>query len=269
MTVILRRQLLLRALILAGLAALIGLVLTVFVFSPAVDPLLGGGAAARTTGSTVIRLLLAGMGGVGLAAGLGLTLFGAWSRDLDRAGQILQDAAPPADDSDDRTGVSGNFAEAAARLADSAHRGSETGLSLRRLEAAVVALGRRFEGLSGDDLEPWRAGADAGPAEQALLRGLNGWIEAIRGGRDRTAGLLADVEDHLVGVHETIDDVTRALAGREADEARNRLLRLRAAVLRVERELAAVRRRMGGAPVERLTESDFIGPEGGGPATQE
>ncbi|HEX7879009.1 MAG TPA: hypothetical protein VF720_06335, partial [Candidatus Eisenbacteria bacterium] len=43
-------------------------------------------------------------------------------------------------------------------------------------------------------------------------------------------------------------------------ERRRLVSRARKALGQVERELSAVRLRMGGAPVERLTEADFVEP---------
>lgn len=264
-----RVTLLFRALALALTGAALGAAAVVVFFLPAADPLMTGFGPAGSPLGVALRLLLALLVSGGLAAGLALGLFRSWSRDLTRTSQILQESSPPADHSDAGEHPPGGFAESAGRLAETAHRGRETRDSLKRLEESVMALARRLELVAGDELESWPHRAEADPAEQALLKGLNVWIEGIRSGRDRTAGLLAEVEDHLVGVHEAVNDVARALAGVEAPAARDRLLRVRTAVMRVERELAAVRRRMGGAPVERLTENDFIGPESGGPATQE
>ncbi|TPW04686.1 MAG: hypothetical protein FD129_2861, partial [bacterium] len=108
-------------------------------------------------------------------------------------------------------------------------------------------------------------GPDASSAEAALGRAVNVLLDTVARSRERTGTLLAEVEDHLLPVQEALTELESILTLDGAPAAafleRRRLVsRARNAVGQVERELSAVRLRMGGVPVERLTEADFVEP---------
>jgi hypothetical protein len=247
--------------VLAAVLATTGLV--VLVFSPGFTAMAGRiGLPAGPTGAW-IRLALAALGGALFGAVAALLLLRGPARDSARLRALLQELGGLADESSRDALESTAPAELAARGVEAVRRGREAEAARVRLETALRELSRALAVAPDEDVPSLRLPRESGPVETALVGSVNGLIESSRKHRDRMAALLAEVEDDLVPVHEALVDLERHLAGDGGSAAagveRRRLVsRIRRALAQVERELEAVRHRLGGTPVERLTEADFV-----------
>jgi hypothetical protein len=253
----------LRPLLVALFAVLATAGLVVLVFSPPFTTLAGRlGFPAGPPGAW-IRMAVAALGGLLAGALAAFFLFRGPAREAARLRPLLQELGASADESNREALESAAPAELAARGVEAVRRGREAEAGRARLESALGELSRALAVAPDDDVPSLRLPRESGPVEAALVGAVNGVIESSRRHRDRMAALLAEVEDDLVPVHEALADLERHVAGDNAGAAasfeRRRLLaRVRRALAQVERELEAVRHRLGGTPVERLTEADFV-----------
>jgi len=210
---------------------------------------------------------------LGLAAGLGVaagwTTSWLMSRrtrlELQRLLRLLQEGLPPADEEVESAIVSAAPLVVAEQVAAAARRGREAASQLSRLEQALTRLAQALGSAVETPTSLPGIGPDALPAEAELDRAIKALLDSVGRNRERTGTLLAEVEDHLFPVQEALNDLESILTLDGAPAAafleRRRLVsRARNAVGQVERELSAVRLRMGGAPTERLTEADFVEP---------
>jgi|GEM_PF-2994680 len=235
---------------------------TVFFFWPWAMP---EAFALTGPGGAFLRLGLAALVGTG-AGWLTSWLMSRETRhELSRLLPLLQEGLPPADD-DDGSAI-GPVAPLvmAEQVAAAARRGREASNQLSRLELALTKLAQSLGSAVEAETTLPVINPDASSAEAALGRAVNVLLDTVNRNRERTGTLLAEVEDHLVPVQEALTGLESILTldGAPASaflERRRLVSRARNAVGQVERELSAVRLRMGGVPVVRLTEADFVEP---------
>ncbi len=249
----------------AGVASVVTALATVLLLSPwAMPPALDTGLLGGPVGA-FLRLGFATL--LGMTAGALTARF--MSRqtfhELRRLMPLLQEGLPPADDKEESAIVSAAPLVVAEQVAAAARRGREAANQLSRLEQALSRLAHSLGPavLAKGSLPV--IGPDALPTEAELGRAINALLDSASRNREGTGTLLAEVEDHLLPVQEALTELETVLTLDGAPAAafleRRRLVsRARNAVGQVERELSAVRLRMGGAPTERLTEADFVEP---------
>jgi hypothetical protein len=239
--------------------------LTILLFSPAA--MTGVDAAGGITPlAAFLRIGAAALVGTGAGALAGWVLARRDLAELGRLVPLLQEGLPQADDSSgsaDQPSLA--LLPMAEQVAEAARRGREASGQLARLEAALSRLVRSLGTAADSDVTLPAVGPEASGAEAALGRAVSALVESSQKTRDRTGTLLAEVEDHLLPVQEALGELEAMVTAEGTPAAvyleRRRLVsRARKALGQVERELSAVRHRMGGTPVERLTEADFVGP---------
>jgi hypothetical protein len=255
----------LAALAAALVAALMTAGLTMLLFSP-IAMNAGADDPGVTPLAAFLRIGAAALAGAGAGALVGWALARREMAELARLFPLLQEGLPPADDS----GGSADqplpaLLPMAEQVAEAARRGREASGQLARLESALSRLVRSLGSTADSDVSLPAVGPEASSAEAALGRAVQALVETSQKTRDRTGTLLAEVEDHLLPVQEALGELEAIVTADGAPAAvfleRRRLVsRARKALGQVERELSAVRLRMGGAPVERLTEADFVEP---------